>query len=97
MKKFRERRPSFCSGFENMEYDVNSLDDVLELEWCKNFKTDGFYSFARCDDSLMTVNNFNSETGKCKNWWVIGSLIGFSEKEYEEFGLKNYTELIERN
>ena len=66
MKKFIERRPAFFSGFENLEYEVNNLDDVLELEWCKNFKKNDFHCFAKSDDKLMALYNFNSDSGKCK-------------------------------
>lgn len=97
MKKFIEYRPGCFSGYDNKEYEIKSLDEIFKLKWVANFKDNDFHCFAKSDDKLMALYNFNSDSGKCKQWWVIGFLIGFSEKEYEEFGLKNYTELIERN
>lgn len=98
--KFREYRPSYVDGFDNKEYNVSSLSDVLKIKFVKNFSEDpnfhcyavsygGEYFGKKSPDHLMGLFKHDKDSGKCSEWWVIGYLIDF-----QEIDLPKYEELI---
>lgn len=102
--KFREYRPGYISGFDNKEYSVNSLKDIFEIEFVKNFsKSPNFHCFAvsvgttyndrKSPDKLMALYDFNKELGKCSEWWVIGYLENSPEIDLPKYETMIYRKL----
>jgi len=98
IKTFIEHRPRYVSGFENKEYVVKDLNEVLEIEHVKRFSKDkDFYGYFVSVDiepdykvTLMSLSDWDDEYNGCKEWWVIGFLPGFimyetKLKKYEDF------------
>lgn len=98
-KKFVEYRPRFVSGFENKTYDVKNIEEVLEIDFVKQFYLGkNFHSYALSIDTkpeykltLMALYNWNEEYNGCSEWWVVGYLPGFIAFET---GLKSYHDYI---
>jgi|DEB0MinimDraft_10_1074344.scaffolds.fasta_scaffold00875_6 hypothetical protein len=103
MIKFRRHYPSFFTGGYEGEIEVASLEELLEVEWIKNFsKYTGkskFYRYSISGKSLM------AEYNKGETWWVIGytntelSLPKWDrsivERQLKEQRLKDHKEGVE--
>ena len=76
MNKIRQHRPSYFSGFKDLEVEFDSADALLEIPWVKNFAGawdgDTFHRFSISRDkySKMLICELNDG----KKWWVIGYL-----------------------
>lgn len=68
-----QHRPAYFSGFENEESKFNSLEELLNIQWIKNWKDhDNFHRFSISDYDLM------AEFNEGKEWWVIAYLDDIS-------------------
>lgn len=67
--KIKQYRPNYYSGFDNEEADFNSVDELLNISWVKNFSNDrSFYRYSVSDDTLM------AECNNGYDWYVVGIL-----------------------
>lgn len=82
--KFIEHRPSYFTGFENKEYELDDISQVLDLEFVKNFSKSGnfygyFITYHDTNDlnkplKLMALYNWSDEYNGCQTWVVLGYL-----------------------
>lgn len=92
--KIKRRYPNYFTGFDETEHEVNSLSELLEIPWIKEFYKNPdflglFYSKGLCDDSpdlLMAVWN-NNEEGIPVIYFIVGYIYGNGQSlGLEEFG-----------
>jgi hypothetical protein len=71
--KIKKYRPNYFSGFEDVYYDVNSKEELLKSELCKNWVDDGYeicFLKDREDHGfIMSIKPKNNEDGA--EWWVL--------------------------
>jgi hypothetical protein len=102
MKKFKEHIPNIISGLEPKIYNVRDINDVLGLDFVKNFSNyEKFYSYGISIQTRTNINEYklllmglydwNDEYNGCMNHYVIGHLIDFIAYETK---LKNYSDII---
>ena len=85
MKTFTEYRPAFVDGYDNKEYKVNNISEVLNLEFVKRFsKYPDFHCFTHSDDHLMAMYKFQKDSCRCSDWWIVGTFSGFSKEDFNE-------------
>lgn len=73
MNRIRQHRPAFVTGFENEVVKFNTTEELLEIEFVKNFsRNDKFYRYSLSTNlgscSLM------AELEEGYEWWVIGHI-----------------------
>lgn len=67
--EIRQYRPSFFEGFGNETVAFDTVEQLVEIPWVKNFATDkDFHQFSMSDKSLM------AEYDGGKRWMVCGTL-----------------------
>ena len=71
--KIEKYRPNFFSGFEDVYYEVNSKEELLESELCKDDVDDGYeICFSKDKEDygcVMSIKPTNDEEGA--EWWVL--------------------------
>lgn len=93
--KVKRRFPNYFTEFEETEHEINSKEELLELDWIKQLKNDdrwvGLYyspkTFNDNPDYLMSL--FRRGDGKI-SYFVIGYLFG----DGKELGLTDYNEQL---
>jgi hypothetical protein len=69
---YRQHIPAFCEGFDPQIAEVNSTEELLELnsvsQWRYNFKD--FYRYSIDDNHLM------AELDEGRKWYVVGYVRG---------------------
>jgi hypothetical protein len=102
MSKFRIKRryPNYVSGFEETENEVDTIEELKEIDWVKKMiNNPNHHSLAidkeeRRDDiphSLMTVTHYDEEYGGCKLHWVVGYIWG---DDVDDLGLPEWTTMV---
>lgn len=75
--RIKKYRPNFFSGFEDVYYDVNSKEELLESELCKYSVDNGYeicFSKHKEDCGLIiSIKPMNNEEGV--EWWVLAILF----------------------
>ncbi len=70
MTKIKQYRPAFFEGFKNEIADFKTLEELLDIEWIKSFKSETFFQFSISVSVprplLMAEYNFG------KDWLVVG-------------------------
>lgn len=94
--KIKRRYPNFFDGFAETEHEVNSLKELLEIEWIKSYdKLPGhmgvYYSPASplldgAPDLLMSLIRYK---GKVEHF-VVGYIYGSGK----DLGLEDYKNFI---
>ena len=78
MNRIRQHRPAFVTGFENEVVKFNTTEELLEIEFVKNFsRNDNF-----CRYSLSTSLGRGALMAEYEDgyeWWVIGHLDNTEE------------------
>lgn len=90
----KRRFPNYFSGFEVTEHEINSKEELLELDWIKSLNEIPqhigiFYSPSGCEDRpdlLMSL----SKSGDRVVYFVIGYIFGSGN----ELGLEDYNKYI---
>lgn len=71
--KIKKYRPNFVSGFEEVFFEVNSKEELLESELCKDLVTYGYkMSFSKEKEDygfIMAIREEQNEEGA--EWWVL--------------------------
>lgn len=71
--KIKKYRPNFFSGFEDVYYEVNSKEELLKSELCKNSIDNGYeICFSKDKEdygAIMSIKPTNNEEGA--DWWVL--------------------------
>lgn len=71
--KIKKYRPAFFEGFEDVYYDINSKEELLESELCKWSVDNGYeicFSKAKEDYGfIMAIRKEQNEEGA--EWWVL--------------------------
>jgi hypothetical protein len=85
MIHYRQHRPAFFEGFENLEGDVPDVDRLLEIEFIKNFSTlPNFHRFS-VGSTVQTpkglMNTLMAEYREGYEWWVVAYLWPHDELE----------------
>ncbi len=70
MAKIKQYRPNFFSGFENETVEFATTEELLNVEFVKKFKRDGFSGFALSTYGEQT--NLIATYKNGKKWWVVG-------------------------
>jgi hypothetical protein len=94
----KRRYPNSFSGFEETEHEVNSNEELLELDWIKSYDDlDGFvgmfYSPRSFDDSPDKLMALSREKSGEFIYFVVGYIYG----DATELGLTNYTDYMNEN
>ena len=75
--KVKKYRPSFFSSFENVYYDVNSKEELLASELCKDCVDDGYeICFSKDKENygfIMAIREAQNEEGA--EWWVLAIIF----------------------
>ncbi len=94
--KIKNYRPNFFSGFEDVYYDVNSKEELLESELCKYSVDNGYEICFSKEDGygcIMAIKqDKNSEDGA--EWWVLAIITNEQDVEILASWLPNYVELV---
>ncbi|MFA5366354.1 MAG: hypothetical protein WC333_00325 [Dehalococcoidia bacterium] len=98
--KIKRRFPNFFEGFEETEHEVNTREELLNLDWVKNYeKIVGhmglFYSPGStfvdgAPDFLMSLVRQND--GK-----VIYFVVGYIYGSGKDLGLEDYINFIDKD
>jgi hypothetical protein len=94
MIKYRQHRPTFFEGFENLEGEVADLEELLKIEFIANFTTGpGFYRFSRgsevdSPEQYGLLCTLMAEYKEGFEWWVVAYL--WPEKAEELAGLPKW-------
>ena len=77
MAKITQHRPSYFSGFEIQTFDFNSIEELLEIHFVKNFNAEFNskffqYSYSEYSDEPTKKFVLLAEYNEGKEWWVIG-------------------------
>lgn len=95
--KIKEYRPAFFSGFEDVYYEVNSKEELLESELCKGLVKHGYeMSFSKEKEDygfIMAIKEANNEDGA--EWWVIAIIHNAQDVETLSNWLPDWDELVE--
>ena len=74
--KIKQYRPAYFSGFENQVNNFNSIDELINIDWIKNFTEDK--DFFRLSISLAggftTKHHLMAEYKNGESWYVVGSI-----------------------
>ena len=77
MNELTQRRPAYYTGFENETFQFETVDELLELDWVKNFaKRDDFHRFsvASRNPDKYSRRTLMAEYQKGDEFWAIGFL-----------------------
>lgn len=69
MPKIRQHIPGYFDGFEPQETDFETLEELLEIDWVKDYliwEDQKGLHFVRGDDSLLVANEDHTW------WWCVG-------------------------
>lgn len=85
LKFFKRYYPAFIEHSEEI-HQVNTIDDVLNLEFVKNFTKDEVFKFSRFvfreyyNDNFLLMAMYNLKD--CEDlWYVVGTFQNFTEDE----------------
>ncbi len=94
--KIKRRFPNFFEGFEETEHEVNSLKELLEIDWIKAYdEIPGhmgvYYSSASslldgAPDLLMSLTRHNGK--------VVYFVVGYIYGSGKDLGLEDYKNFI---
>jgi len=95
--KIKRRFPNFFTGFEETEHEVNSKEELLELDWVKNlFEIPNhmgmFYS--PNDSKLDPAPDYLMSLTKGKSGKVVYFVVGYIFGDGKELGLEDYKNFI---
>jgi hypothetical protein len=66
-------RPNYVSGYENNKNTFKSIQELLNIDWVSNFKSDKFYQFSMCHKSFHgDQNTLIAEYNNGEEWYVVG-------------------------
>lgn len=72
--RIKQHRPPYITGFENADVEFNSVDELLNIPFVKNFKEDvNFHRF-----SLSLEGNWPmlvAEYSEGHVWYVVGHIF----------------------
>lgn len=76
MIRYRQYRPAFFEGFVNEEGTVETLAELLALEFVQNFARYNFTRFSLSDERMTPASPINlmAEYRDGKEWWVVALL-----------------------
>lgn len=81
MIQVRRYRPAFFEGYPIEELEVGSLEELLEVDWVKNWTTSpGFHRFSV--SRHYQYHNLMAEFKEGKEWWVVAILEGEEPEAY---------------
>jgi len=76
MAKFTEHRPGFVSGFENHSYEFETKEELLDIEYIKQWANDSeFHRFSIRKDYSDVPGKEHvliAEIDKGQEWWRVG-------------------------
>lgn len=92
--KIKKYRPNFFSGFEDVYYEVNSKEELLESELCK-YSVDNGYEICFSKDKedygfIMSFKPTNNE--ECAEWWVLAIITNTQDVEILASWLPDFDE-----
>lgn len=94
--KIKKYRPSFFEGFEDVYYDVNSKEELLESELCK-FSVDNGYEICFSKEAnrghIMAIKQAKNEEGA--EWWVLAIITKAQDIETLASWLPNFNTIKE--
>jgi len=83
----KQYRPAYVSGYENELSIFNSLKELLNIKWVKQFsKSNNFYRYSidLADSHPSSQHTLMAEYKNGSEWWVIG----FIDKNTEIKGIE---------
>jgi hypothetical protein len=83
----KQYRPAYFSGYENELSSFNSLKELLNIKWVKQFsKSKNFYRYSidLADSYSSSRHTLMAEYKNGTEWWVIG----FIDKNTEIKGIE---------
>jgi hypothetical protein len=69
--KIRQHIPSYISGLTPKITIFNSIHELLEIEWIKQYKDENLSHFCRDDEGVTLM--IENEDGT--NFWVLGYIL----------------------
>ncbi len=74
----RKHIPSMCDGVKEEQWQVESTDELLELDWVKSWHKDfdglPFSQFSQSKDGDEYLLMAEWRKGAVRKWWVLGYL-----------------------
>lgn len=96
--KIKKYRPNFFSGFEDVYYDVNSKEELLESDLCKYSIDNGFEICLSKEDGygcIMAIKqDKSSEDGA--EWWVLAIVDNEQDIQTLAEWLPDYVKLVKK-
>jgi hypothetical protein len=102
--KIKRRFPNFFSGFEETEHEVNSLNELLEIEWIKNYNNIPnhmgiFYSPNPIRETYPLFKydeypDFLMSLTRDNDGKIIYFVVGYIYGNGEDLELKDYNEFL---
>lgn len=93
MATIRQRIPAFFSGIEPDIVEFNTQDELLEIDFVRNFSIDRRFGEETPDEYFhqysLSGNNLMAEVNGGKSWFVIGTLDDTSMLNLPEWIPKN--------
>ena len=91
--KVKRRFPNYFTGFEETDHEVNSKEELLEIDWIKEYENipnhmGVFYSSHEYDgpDFLMSLTQGEEK--------VIYFVVGYIYGDGKELGLEDYKDYL---
>ena len=77
MNMIKQHRPAYMSGFEDAKIEFETVEELLEIDFVKNFSDQPeFYRFSFSQmDGDPYAGGLMCENNEGRSWWVVGYLI----------------------
>ena len=86
MIKVTQYRPAFFEGFENHIVEVDSKDELLDIEFVKGFKENpDFHRYS------LSTNKLMAEYKNGEEWWVVAFLENYEGIDLPQWQAGNKT------
>lgn len=82
MSKIRQYRPNFVTGYDNADVEFNTLEELLNIDFVKNFSAhDTFLRYSISKDDYKDEDTLMAEYEGGYEWYVVGFIA--TDKELD--------------
>lgn len=93
--KIKRRIPNFIYGVEETEHNVNSKEELLELEWVQNLKRANRWMGLYYSSNGESENDYLMSLVRTKDGKVLYFVVGFIYGDGKDLGLTDYKTMID--
>lgn len=95
--RIKEYRPAFVSGFDDVYYDINSKEELLNSELCEYYIKEGFtICFSKHGDEqgmIMAIKPARNKNNA--EWWVVAIIDNKQDIDTLANWLPDWHKLVE--